>query len=804
MTFLERHLAPFVEERQRAGWRGLVWLTLLVLAPAAYVAAIALGARLPTAGIRYVKPAAMMERAEAVARERGVDVNGWRRVMVGSFYKDLGPYFDDIRFQRLPPAQLRFAPYAFAKVTFFAPAQARWFEVRLRPDASLIGFRMSDNLAPDPRNTREEEARQLATEELARTLAPPAGLGLNEAEMLPGDSAGTRRFQWKADFAGLPEFRGLFIVDVRGDRVTAVREDFSVDAAALAAKSPAWWKNFSLARGLVAVLLAFYGIYRFARRSMEKEVAYSRCAVLFAGTIALILTLFLLNTGLPLGETTPEQLSASYLVQVMIMSLVGIGINGILLALTYGGSEGELRETYPGKLTSLDALLTGRWMSANAGRAVVMGIAAAGWGLLLYMAGEHLFPSAIPRMSDKQVMLTYVAHGWLALLVREPYMAMFGCTFALLLPLMLANRRVAHRRARVWAIVALSLLGATVGVEIETPYAWAFLRVAVVSGLVLVAFWLGDLLTAVTAANLFMIGYTVSLLAPLGGDWPGVVRYVVMATVFTGVVALAAVYRGVELTDEAVRPKYAERMLERLGLQAEVSAAREAQLRLLPAELPQVPGLRLAASCTPAQEVGGDFYDFFPLRGGGLGILVAEGGSTGLASALSIGLAKGFLLYAAEKHWPPGEALRRLRPVLLRAVKGNIDKLGLAYLTVDGQGQMRVARFGVYPKLMELTPGQPPRELELLGVAEADFVGERAARLADGAVLLIATDGLLDQIRQRSGADLQAWLTGRKHAGAGQLHGALLSEIGGAAEDDITMVVVERLAPAMELREGVA
>jgi hypothetical protein len=392
----------------------------------------------------------------------------------------------------------------------------------------------------------------------------------------------------------------------------------------------------------------------------------------------------------------------------------------------------------------------------------------------------------------------------LALLLNEPTVALFVCALTLLLPLTLANRWVADRRYRVWAVVALAVTSASFATDFESAHFAALLKVAILAGLVLVAFWRGDFLSAVVAANLFVVGYAVALLAPLGGDWPGVVRYVVMVAVMTGVLAVGIAYKGRELTEEEVRPKYAERLLERLGLQAEVSAAREAQLRLLPTEAPEVPGWKLRASCTPSKEVGGDFYDFFPLRNGGVGILVAEGGSTGLASALSIGLAKGFLLYASEKSWTAGEALRRLRPVLLRAVKGNIERLGLAYLTVDASGAARVARFGTYPKIWELTAGAAPREIEPLGVAGEDFVGERSVKLGEHSLLLLVTDGLVERLREKTALALPDWIEKRGVTGAAALQAALVSEIGSDFDDDITMVLAERQAPALGLREGVA
>jgi sigma-B regulation protein RsbU (phosphoserine phosphatase) len=53
------------------------------------------------------------------------------------------------------------------------------------------------------------------------------------------------------------------------------------------------------------------------------------------------------------------------------------------------------------------------------------------------------------------------------------------------------------------------------------------------------------------------------------------------------------------------------RKKERLDRELEIGA--EIQLRLLPRQCPNVPGVSLAARCQPANRVGGDYYDFIPV-----------------------------------------------------------------------------------------------------------------------------------------------------------------------------------------------
>jgi serine phosphatase RsbU (regulator of sigma subunit) len=65
----------------------------------------------------------------------------------------------------------------------------------------------------------------------------------------------------------------------------------------------------------------------------------------------------------------------------------------------------------------------------------------------------------------------------------------------------------------------------------------------------------------------------------------------------------------------------------------EIALARRVQHSLLPV-LTQPPGLAVAASFHPAQAVGGDIYDFFPLLDGRLLVAIVDMSGHGLAAAL--------------------------------------------------------------------------------------------------------------------------------------------------------------------------
>ena len=77
-------------------------------------------------------------------------------------------------------------------------------------------------------------------------------------------------------------------------------------------------------------------------------------------------------------------------------------------------------------------------------------------------------------------------------------------------------------------------------------------------------------------------------------------------------------------------------LLEREKEGKEVELARKVQLGFLPQTLPEVDGYEFFANYAPAQTVGGDYYDFIPLRGGRLAVVVGDVAGKGVSAALLV------------------------------------------------------------------------------------------------------------------------------------------------------------------------
>src|SRR5574340_194961 len=76
------------------------------------------------------------------------------------------------------------------------------------------------------------------------------------------------------------------------------------------------------------------------------------------------------------------------------------------------------------------------------------------------------------------------------------------------------------------------------------------------------------------------------------------------------------------------------KILEKELLDKQLQMARDVQSRLFPESPPRVAGYDIAGICLPAEEIGGDYYDFIRLPRAGMGVAVADVSGNGIAAAL--------------------------------------------------------------------------------------------------------------------------------------------------------------------------
>jgi sigma-B regulation protein RsbU (phosphoserine phosphatase) len=93
--------------------------------------------------------------------------------------------------------------------------------------------------------------------------------------------------------------------------------------------------------------------------------------------------------------------------------------------------------------------------------------------------------------------------------------------------------------------------------------------------------------------------------------------------------------------------------------------ARTIQQALLPRSSPYIPGFAVSGLSVPAGAVGGDWYDFIPMKEGCWGLVLADVSGKGTAAALLMAATRGVLRSLAEASCTPGEVLEKLNRLLV-------------------------------------------------------------------------------------------------------------------------------------------
>ena len=113
-----------------------------------------------------------------------------------------------------------------------------------------------------------------------------------------------------------------------------------------------------------------------------------------------------------------------------------------------------------------------------------------------------------------------------------------------------------------------------------------------------------------------------------------------------------------------------DKLREQERIKRELEIAREVQQKLLPNEMPQIPGFEIDGICRSAREVGGDYFDFFKLNKHQLGIAVADVSGKGTSASFYMAQIKGMMLQLTTSFDSPKTLLRELNHKLF----GTIDR----------------------------------------------------------------------------------------------------------------------------------
>jgi serine phosphatase RsbU (regulator of sigma subunit) len=253
--------------------------------------------------------------------------------------------------------------------------------------------------------------------------------------------------------------------------------------------------------------------------------------------------------------------------------------------------------------------------------------------------------------------------------------------------------------------------------------------------------------------------------------------------------------------------------LRRERIEQQLNVARLVQRQFLPKSLPELPGWQMAAFYRPALIVGGDFYDFIPLPGGQVMVVIGDVTDKGVPAALVMASTHSLLRAAAPRLVHPGAVLEKLNELLCQNTPAHMFVTCFALVLNGASGRVTFANAGhdvPYVRtaggVAELhARGMPLGLMPSMTYEEKTFVFQPRDRV------LLHSDGLSEAHgtgREMFGFHRVAALAGRETSCQGLLD-LCLRELeaftgpGHEQEDDITLLALERVADAAPGSEDV-
>jgi phosphoserine phosphatase RsbU/P len=245
-------------------------------------------------------------------------------------------------------------------------------------------------------------------------------------------------------------------------------------------------------------------------------------------------------------------------------------------------------------------------------------------------------------------------------------------------------------------------------------------------------------------------------------------------------------------------------IIEKERLEKELETAHWIQQSILPHSLPTLPGFDLGAILVPARAVGGDLYDFIPLPGDALGIVIGDVSDKGVPAAIFMALTYSLLRAEALRWASPAQVLKSVNGHLI-----GMNDAGMFVTVLYGVLHGRERRF-TYARAGHDLPIQLDGagnlvEIQhdsgnMLGVFDVPDLDEQTVHLEPGGLLLLSTDGATDvtnELGQRLGrARLEALVQANRHGGAQAVCGAVwagLAEFQGSSPqfDDAALIAIQ-------------
>jgi serine phosphatase RsbU (regulator of sigma subunit)/HAMP domain-containing protein len=199
-----------------------------------------------------------------------------------------------------------------------------------------------------------------------------------------------------------------------------------------------------------------------------------------------------------------------------------------------------------------------------------------------------------------------------------------------------------------------------------------------------------------------------------------------------------------------------EGVREQERMMRELEIAKEVQQNLLPKNMPQIAGFEIDGICKAAQEVGGDYFDFFTLDDNYLGIVIADVSGKGTSASFYMAEIKGMMLQLTSRKLSPSQLLievnkqlyshldRRMFVTMIYGVL-EISTKKLIFSRAGHNALLYIKKNGYYQFLTPPGIG--------LGLDSGDLfdrkINEMTLELNNQDMLIFYTDGITDAMNDK-------------------------------------------------------
>jgi serine phosphatase RsbU (regulator of sigma subunit) len=246
--------------------------------------------------------------------------------------------------------------------------------------------------------------------------------------------------------------------------------------------------------------------------------------------------------------------------------------------------------------------------------------------------------------------------------------------------------------------------------------------------------------------------------------------------------------------------------LVKLRMEEDLSSAHDLQVNMLPAACPEVEGYQIAASSTPAREVGGDFFDFFKIGEGKLGLIIGDVTGKSVSGALIMSASRSVFRMLSEEELSVEETMVKANRRLKKDIKSGMF-VALLYAVLDAEKRKlglcsagQTQPFHISLKTEEAALIKTEGDTFPLGLLDEADYKETQLQLDIGDRIVFYTDGIVEAMNKKDeiyGFDrLQQVIKISKADTAEALMNDIITSVsdftGDAPQhDDLTLIVVD-------------